>query len=208
MTMILIKLGFFRSSFFCFCISFSFSVYALLAESYNPSPHHSLDQKDFHQKATQPMSSHLENQLLRMMSGLVEAHQYLKDRQQQKFRLKIKDMLSHVRQIDLSQERNLTYHQRLYLHRQLQDLVENMKFITMKGVSQQKQMDSLKRTYSGFIQISKAYALKGSEKKYGVYFCSKNSSVWVQDSSRQVYNPFGQSDRKCGQKFTDCFVKI
>lgn len=203
MIWMILKLGFFRPSFFYFCISFSFSAYALPAESFDRSLNAPSNQESFDKNTDEPgrsISVDLENRLLRVMSDLVKAHQYLRDRQQQKFSAAMRNMINHVRQIDLSQERSLSYHQRLYLYRQLKDVKENMRRITMNGVSRRRQMDSLKRTYSGFIQISQAYALRSAEEKYGVYFCSKNSSVWVQNSDVKVYNPFDQTDRSCGRK--------
>ena len=146
------------------------------------------------------ISENLKGHLLSIMSGLVEAHKHLKEKQEEQFQLQVVDILNKMNRIDLSEERNLKYHQRLYFYRQLEDIRENLRFITLESVSQERKMNSLKTAYKGWISISQTYALTQSSKQYGVYFCSKNSSVWVQNSKLQVYNPFNQNYRNCGQK--------
>ena len=146
------------------------------------------------------ISENLKGLLLSIMSGLVEAHKHLKEKQEEKFQLQVLEILKMINRIDLSKERKLTYHQRLYFYRQLEDIRENLRFITLESVSQKRKMKSLKTAYKGWISISQTYALTQSSKQYGVYFCSKNSSVWVQNSKLQVYNPFNQNYRNCGRK--------
>ena len=193
------KLRYFYFSFFIF------SSHAVFIETNTASQSSPVQTKHKQRKLgkrlqVSAISENLKGHLLHIMSGLVDAHKYLKEKKEKLFHLQIVNILGRIARIELSQERRLTYHQRLYLYRQLQGFRENLRFITLKSVSHDKKMKSLKTAYKDWISISHIYALTQSSKQYGVYFCSKNSSVWVQNSNLQVYNPFNQNYRTCGQK--------
>ncbi len=224
------KLGWYYSSFFFLCLFTPVMAYALLSKpqtqpSYKPkknlskkissddnqkskSPHSKLNRilrrnkirNKFSQSKLIQIGKDLEGHLLHIMFGLVEAHKNLKEKNQKKFIVQVKNIINGIEKIDLSKEFILTYHQRLYLYRQLQDIKENMKFIVLRGVSQRRKMRNLKKAYKELIQISQTYALNQNSKQYGVYFCAKNSSIWVQNSKLKVYNPFDRTYRNCGQK--------
>lgn len=187
------KLGLVSSSFFFILVIAGFS----FIES--KSSDRSEIKIEVHEEVEKDLLS-LEQRLLNLLHLFIKAHESLIEKNQDQLLAHGEDILNQISKIDISQEDSMNYHEKLYLYRQLQNINENIRFMTLRNISENQKMTNLKQAYRELISISQSYALnQKSSDEWSVYFCSKNSSLWVQNSNLKKHNPFGQ-DQNCGQR--------
>ena len=146
------------------------------------------------------ISRTLQNQLAAIITDITDIHGHLRAGQKKISRQTLVKVLSHLDQIQVSEELSLTYHQKMYLNRQFSTITENIRFLIAGQSSNNQQLSSLKKIYQELIHITQIYSLDKELQQYSVYFCSRDENVWMQRSHTKVYNPFGSNYRNGGKK--------
>ena len=175
------KLVLYSSSFFLFffCIFFNHQAFSLNKSSLSPTLNQSLEV------------------LLSMMG---QVHEAVKSSDVKKFQLQINKMSKELGHIRVFGERSLAYHEKAYLHRQVQRIKEYLSIIALNQTQIKKNLSQIKNLNRELIYISRAYDLNRNKTQYGFYFCPKDDSVWIQKAGTKVYHPFKENYRSCGRK--------
>ena len=197
---VLKKLGLIGSSFFfILLVSFSFirlknlnlSTLDHLTETEHLAKHLNDENEEFR----------LEHSLLDLLSLFVEAHKSLTEENQEQFLVHIEDILQQISKVNILDEESMVYHEKLYLYKQLESISEDIRLITLDHISVDQRMKHLKQAYKDLISISQSYALnQKSNNEWSFYFCSQDSSLWVQNSNLKKHNPFDKGYQNCGQR--------
>ena len=198
---------------FYICFLVSCSVFAddtnqfLVATINNSQKHLATRSRYHHSKPKRVRMLHhrtisrmLQNQLAAIITDITDIHGHLRAGQKNISRQTLVKVLSHLGQIQVSEELYLTYHQKMYLNRQFSTIAENIRFLIAGQSSNEQQLSSLKKIYQELIHITQTYSLDKELQQYSVYFCSRDENVWMQRSHTKVYNPFGSNYRNCGKK--------
>ena len=146
------------------------------------------------------MSKLLKNQLIFLVSKMSDIHISIKENNQEKFKNHIAQMLKRLKYIQPFKEDLLPYHRKAHLSRQLQLIEDNLRFMLQENPDEGKKINRLKHLYRELTQMHQLYISKDYDKKYVVYYCSKNKSAWIQKHNVKIFNPFSPHYRKCGVK--------
>ncbi len=181
------KLGLYGSSFFLFFCCFFISVRAFSL----PVSRVSLKSQ---------LSSNITQSLEQMMLMMGQVHETVKSNNKDQFKQKINQLIEELNRVQVFNERELAYHEKSYLHRQIQQMKEYLNIIAFNKEDMKNNLFQLKNLNRELIYISHAYNLKQQKTQYGFYFCPKDDSVWIQKSNIKVYHPFKENYRNCGRK--------
>ena len=145
------------------------------------------------------LSGKLKNRLSLLLSGMVDAHRYLKTENTKHFKTKVKKLLWLIDSVYPLRESYLSYHQNNHLNLQLKTISDNMKRMVLDTRSSTDKAQDLKKVYRDLVQISGSYDLEKTN-HYGIYFCPQDKNVWIQQTDLKAYNPFDNRYRACGRK--------
>ena len=151
-------------------------------------------------KAYSQLSSQLTQSLSQMMLTMGQVHESVKNNNEKQFKERIKHLMNELNRVQIFNEKKLAYHERAYLHRQIQQMKESLGILSFNKDSMKNNLIHLKQLNREFIYISRAYALSPKKSQYGFYFCPKDDSIWIQKTNTKTYHPFKEKYRSCGRK--------
>ena len=129
-----------------------------------------------------------------------QVHESVKNKNKEQFKEKIQNLMNELNRVQVFNEKKLAYHERAYLHRQIQQMKESLGILSFNRDSMKNNLIHLKQLNKELIYISRAYSLRPNQNQYGFYFCPKDDSVWIQRANTKTYHPFKESYRSCGRK--------
>ena len=129
--------------------------------------------------------------LVFLLDQAIQLHEVFYSKNEDQVLLKASKMIQHIKTIKPGLKRSLSYHQWLYIERLLQNVnsqLESLKIISDK-TDRVGKIHSINRQV---IYMAKVYGLK----KYDVFFCSKDRSVWMQNIAK--HKPLHLGYEFCG----------
>ena len=137
-----------------------------------------------------PLKDALRGPLVSLLDEAVYLHQAVYAKQEDQIHLTLSKMVNQIETLEKSPQL-LPYHQQSYIYRLLQGLKPQLEAIK---VSQEKRGASINSINRTFTYMAHVYGLK----KYAVFFCPKDRSVWMQGKNVNNRRPLHLKYQLCG----------
>ena len=141
-------------------------------------------------KAFFPIKNELKGPLVSLLDEVVYLHQAFYSKKEDQIHLISSKMTNQIEILEQSPH-FLSYHQQSYTHKLLRDIKAQLEAIKSAGNTRKSSINSINRTLTYMAHL---YGLK----KYAVFFCPKDRSVWMQGKNKQKTRPLHLEYQSCG----------
>lgn len=137
-----------------------------------------------------PLQDKLKAPLVSLLDEAVYLHQAFYSKKEDQIHLTLSKMINQINVLERSPEL-LPYHQRSYTYRVLQSLKPQLEAMKVAKEKRKANINSINRTLTYMAHV---YGLK----KYAVFFCPKDRSVWMQGKNVKKGKPLHLEYQSCG----------
>lgn len=141
-------------------------------------------------RATFPLRDELKVPLVSLLDEAVYLHQAFYSKKEDHIYLALSKMVNQIEILEKS-PKLLPYHQRFYIYRLLKDLKPQLEAMKITKGKRKVGINAVNRTLTYMAHI---YGLK----KYAVFFCPKDRSVWMQGKGAEKMRPLHLEYQSCG----------
>lgn len=143
------------------------------------------------------ISEEFKEQLIQIVQKMSSIHEALSAKKRSLQSKRMQDLINYLQELSFSKE-PLSYHHRAYLTKQIQLIQDGLRFIIQESRSEERRAATLKQIYREVIQMYKTHSLQKNLPNEVIFYCPKDSSVWIQNAQLRTYHPFNPSLRRCG----------
>ncbi len=138
-----------------------------------------------------PLKEELKGPLVSLLDEAVDLHRAFYSKKEDQINIISLKMARKIEELEQS-PRLLPYHQGSYIHRLLQGLKPQLEAVKTPGSKRQSNIASINRSLTYMAHV---YGLR----KYAVFFCPADRSVWMQDpGGKGKIKPLHLQHRSCG----------
>lgn len=141
-------------------------------------------------RANFPITRELKGTLTSLLDKAVDLHQAFYSKKEDQMRLTLLRMINTIEVLEQSPQ-SLPYHQKSYISKLLRELKPKLE--TLKN-SHTKTAESINSINRSLTYMAHVYGLK----KYVVFFCPKDRSVWMQGQNTNTTKPLHLEYQSCG----------
>ena len=141
-------------------------------------------------KPSFPLKDELKGPLISLLDEAVYLHKAFYSKKEDQIHLTVSKMVSQIKALEQSPQL-LPYHQKYYVYRLLQTLKPQLESIQSVPEERSANINSINRTITYMAHI---YGLK----KYDVFFCPTDRSVWMQGKKIKKARPLHLKYQSCG----------
>ena len=137
-----------------------------------------------------PIQEELKNPLISLLDEAVDLHHAIYSNQEDRIHLTLSKMINKIEEMQQFPQL-LPYHQQSYTYNLLQSLTPQLEAIKESRGKRKDNINVVNRTLTYMAHV---YGLR----KYMVFFCPKDKSVWMQKGNKTRQNRTLQNYRLCG----------
>ena len=141
-------------------------------------------------RASFPLKDELRVPLVALLDEAVSLHQAFYSKKEEQVHLTVSKMVNQIEMLERFPNL-LPYHQWSYIYKLLQDLKPQLEVMKIAKVKRKVHMNAVNRTLTYMAHV---YGLK----KYAVFFCPKDRSVWMQGKDVKKMRPLHLEYQSCG----------
>ncbi|MDE0517999.1 MAG: hypothetical protein OXH36_00365 [Bdellovibrionales bacterium] len=137
-----------------------------------------------------PIKEELENPLTALLDEAVDLHHAIYSNQEGRIHLTLSKMINKIEELKQFPQL-LPYHQQSYTYNLLQGLRPQLEAIKVSRGKRKDNINAINRTLTYMAHV---YGLR----KYAVFYCPKDKSVWIQKGNKKRHKRSLQNYRLCG----------
>ncbi len=137
-----------------------------------------------------PINKELKGTLTSLLDKAVDLHQAFYSKKEDQMRLTLLKMINTIKILEQSPQ-PLPYHQRTYISKLLRELKPKLETLKNSYGNTAESINSINRSLTYMAHV---YGLK----KYVVFFCPKDRSVWMQGQHTKAGKPLHLEYQSCG----------
>ncbi len=137
-----------------------------------------------------PVTKELQEPLTSLLDKAVDLHQAFYSKKEEQIHLTLSSMINTIESWERSPQL-LPYHQQSYISKLLQKLKPELSALKNSHGRAKRNINAINRS---LIDMARMYGLK----KYIVFFCPKDRSVWMQGQRAKTTKPLHLEYQSCG----------